>query len=330
LLNLIDFEQRQGFDMSDTFAVLVNLSPYYALEEGMAWYEALQGRAEHDGLLFYLALPIDLLEAISSQPAPPFLILGSKAMLPVNSPTFTETIAGGLVKSFGGKFVLLGTELTRKLEGETHAVIREKIRVAKAEGLIPILCIGETGEELQEGKSAEVLTRQIGEATEGLDTAALSGLQIVYEAPWIAAAVTRPTDQEIDKAYHFCRDLVHSLLGEPLASSVKVYCPVPADLKEAEAFIHTLHADGFYFCDPHQLTAIDEAALRAKAATARKAREAEATIETAAAVVEEKKKEALGEETEEVIEEKPDEEEEEEEDEEEEEFEIEESEEKKE
>ncbi len=271
--------------MSDTFAVLVNLSPYYALEEGMAWFEALKGRAEHDGLAFYLALPFDLLNALKETPAPSFLVLGSKFMPPVAPANcFTAVVAGDLVKGFGAKFVLLGTQLTRKLEGESSEALREKIKKAKEDGLIPVLCIGETTEEFQQQKSEEVLRRQIAEATQGLDTA---GLQIVYEAPWIAAAISRPTDQEIDHAYQTCRALVHSLLGE-----LKVYCPVPADLKDADTFIHSLHADGFYFSDPHQLTAIDEASLRAKLATARKAREAAKTIESVAVVEEAVKAEA--------------------------------------
>jgi len=280
--------------MNDTFAVLVNLSPYHGLEEGLAWFEALKGRAEHDGLAFYIALPYDLLNALTDTPAPSFLILGSKFMNPVLPPgCFTETIASQLVKSFGAKFVLLGTQSTRKLEGESHAAIAEKIKRAKAEGLIPVLCVGETAEEFQQQKASEVLTRQISEATQGLDAAALSGLQIVYEAPWIAAAPSRPPEQEIDQAYQFCRNLVHSLLG---ANRVKVYCPVPADLKEADAFIHTVHADGFYFTDPHQLAAIDEASLRAKAAAVRHAREvaleAVAVVEKA---VKEEKEEAVAE-----------------------------------
>jgi hypothetical protein len=74
-----------------------------------------------------------------------------------------------------------------------------------------------------------------------------------------------PTFEEIDHAYQVCRGLVHSLFSGPLANAIKVFCPVPADQKETETFIHTLHADGFYFVDPHQLTAIDEATLRTKA-----------------------------------------------------------------
>lgn len=238
--------------MSDHFAVLVNLSPYYALEEGLAWIEALKGRAEQEGVHFYLALPFDLLNALSGKPIPPFLILGGQYM---NAAPFTKTIAAPLLTSFGAKFVMLRE--------------REKIKSAQEGGLIPLLCIGET-----EGPSKEHLKQQIEEATQGVD---IKGLQIVYEAPWIRTAFSRPTEQEIDQAYQTCRELVHSLLGE----GVKVYCPVPIDQKEVETFIQTLHPDGFYFCDPHQLASIDEAALKAKVELARKAKEAEKTVAAA-------------------------------------------------
>src|SRR5262249_26922117 len=96
---------------------------------------------------------------------------------------------------------------------------------------------------------------------------------VVYEAPWIHEAASIPNADEIDHAYQFCRELVHSLFGEPLASLVKVYCPVPSDHKDVEQFIRSLHADGFYFVDPKQLTTIDEEMLLTKAETARQAKE---------------------------------------------------------
>lgn len=266
--------------MSETFDVLVNLSPYFGLEEGESWIKALKERAEHEGLKFFLALPFDILNAVASAPAPSFLVMGAKGMNSVHPGSFTEAIAGRLLSSLGCSFVLLGTRRARK-EGESNETIREKLIKAKEAGLTPILCVGETMEERQQEQTAEVLTRQVGEATIGLDAGELSGLKVVYEAPWVHEAYSRPEDQEIDHAYQFCRDLIHSLFGEPLASSVRVYCPVPADLKEVQGFIHTLEADGFYFCDPHQLTAVDETALKAKASTARKVREAEETMATA-------------------------------------------------
>lgn len=263
--------------MSETFDVLVNLSPYYGQEEGVEWIKALKERAEKEGLKFFLALPFDVLNAVAAAPAPSFVIKGAQAMNPVTEGSFTEAISTRLLSSIGASFVLLGTRRARR-EGESNETIRDKLKKAKEGGVMPVLCIGETAEERQQEQTAEVLTRQVGEATLGMDASELAGFQVVYEAPWIEEAFSRPEDREIDHAYQFCRDLVHSLFGEPLASSVKVYCPVPSDLKQPEDFIHHLTADGFYFCDPHQLTAIDEKALQAKVSTARKVREAEETI----------------------------------------------------
>lgn len=262
--------------MSATCDVLVNLSPYIGHEEGVSWINALQNRAEHVGVKYFLALPFDVLNAVKEAPAFPFVMKGAQRMNPVQEGDFTEAIAARLLSHAGAGFVLLGSRRARN-ERDSNESIRHKLKKAKEGGLMPILCIGETAEERQQVQTAEVLTRQIGEATLGLEAGELAGLQVVYEAPWIEEAFSRPEDQEIDHAYQFCRDLVHSLFGEPLASSVKVYCPVPSDLKEVEGFIHKLHADGFYFRDPHQLTAIDETVLRAKVSATLEGRDAEET-----------------------------------------------------
>ena len=289
--------------MSTTFPFLVNLSPYYAREEGLAWLEALKGRAEHDEITIYVALPCDILHAFAEKEVPPFLVLGSKSLESVAPGSFTKSVAGELCKSFGSKFVMLGTKWMQRFEHETDADLPEKIKCAKEADIISFVCIGETAEERQ--PAAEVLKRQLSEAIQGFSPEELTHLQVIYEAPWIDAAYSCPTHEELENAYKVCCEAVHSLLPE-----AKVYCPVPYDLKDTETFIHTLHADGFYFTDPHQLTSIDEAALRAKAATARKAREAAKSIEAAPPVVPEKvEEEEVVEEVEELEEEEPEEEE---------------------
>src|SRR5262245_52187791 len=80
--------------------------------------------------------------------------IGSPLMEAVAPQSFTETVAVQLIKESGARFVLLGTAQSRSL-GEQNDTIHAKLKAALAQGLEPVLCIGESWEEYKAERSAE-------------------------------------------------------------------------------------------------------------------------------------------------------------------------------
>ncbi len=74
---------------------------------------------------------------------------------------FTSQISVSMLKQFGCKYAIIGHSEKRAL-GETDEMINKKIKAVISAGLFPILCIGESGRERKEGKTEEVLERQLG------------------------------------------------------------------------------------------------------------------------------------------------------------------------
>ncbi len=75
--------------------------------------------------------------------------------------TYTGEVSPKMLKDLGCEYVILGHSERRRNLGETDEMINKKVKAALSAGLLPILCIGETGEEKSANKTKEVLEKQL-------------------------------------------------------------------------------------------------------------------------------------------------------------------------
>ncbi len=99
---------------------------------------------------------------------------------------YTGAVSAFLCKEAGCRYTLVGHSERRHIFGENHEDIRKKIEACFDVGLIPVLCIGETKEDMEEGKREYRLKKQLMEALEGV-TVPGSGLIVAYEPVWAIA-----------------------------------------------------------------------------------------------------------------------------------------------
>ena len=97
---------------------------------------------------------------------------------------FTGEIAGPMLKEAGCRFVIVGHSERRHKFGEDDPLVARKLRAALACGLTPIVCVGETLEERESSRTAEVLVRQIVAAYDGLGAEVAGGTVVAYEPVW--------------------------------------------------------------------------------------------------------------------------------------------------
>ncbi len=157
--------------------------------------------------------------------------------------SFTAPIAGKMLKQLGAQFVLLGTAYSRQLSDRDPETIRQKILKAIDAGLVPILCIGETIKDFENGRSEEVLRKQLSESLKDFTEREWKVLQIIYEAPWINATSSMPAWDILNQAYRKCRNLVQEICGVKLP----VLCGVPDDITDLVAFVEGVQAEGYFF-----------------------------------------------------------------------------------
>src|SRR3954471_19124156 len=97
---------------------------------------------------------------------------------------FTGEVSVQMLKDAGCDGVILGHSERRQLFGETDEGVARKLKAVLAEGLHPIVCVGETLQEREAAKTWEVVSRQLRAALGGLDGAQMSRITVAYEPVW--------------------------------------------------------------------------------------------------------------------------------------------------
>mgnify|MGYP001817177118 FL=1 len=115
------------------------------------------------------------------------------------SGAYTGEIAGSMLKDFGCNYAIIGHSERRAYHGETDEVVAQKFAAARASGLVPILCVGETLEEREQGVTEQVVGRQLDAVVAHCGIEMLGEGVIAYEPVWaIGTGKTASKEQAQD------------------------------------------------------------------------------------------------------------------------------------
>ncbi len=135
---------------------------------------------------------------------------------------FTGEVSAPMLKDAGCDGVILGHSERRQYFAETDEWIAKKLRAALAEGLHPIVCVGETLQEREGGKTSEVVSRQVRGALGGLDGAALKLVTLAYEPVWAIGTGRTATTAQAQEVHAQIRALLRELGGAAVAGAVRI------------------------------------------------------------------------------------------------------------
>ncbi len=185
--------------------------------------------------LFKRELKGKKLEKVDLLLAPPFvhlegfkkakiknLSLGAQNMFWEKKGSFTGEISPSMLKNLGNDFVILGHSERRKYFQENDQTINLKVQIALKEGLRPILCVGETGEEKEANKTLTVIKREIKNALRNISRARAENIIIAYEPIWAIGAITTPTTNEIMEAKVLIKKILVELFGANYTNKIRI------------------------------------------------------------------------------------------------------------
>jgi triosephosphate isomerase len=168
--------------------------------------------------------------------APPFTALAAAAEVARNSHlemaaqdlhyeregAFTGEVSATMIRDAGATHVIIGHSERRRLFGETDASINRKTVAALAAELTPIVCIGETLDEREQGSTLAVLDRQIQQGLDGLSGDQIAALVVAYEPVWAIGTGKNATPAEADEAHRHIRARLRQWFGGAPADQSRV------------------------------------------------------------------------------------------------------------
>src|SRR5919106_1740760 len=132
---------------------------------------------------------------------------------------FTGEVSATMVKDFA-EYVIIGHSERRQYFGETDDSVNRKLKSALDHGLIPIVCVGETGHEHGAGMTHEVLERQGDGALSGVKLP--ESAVIAYEPVWAIGTGVAATAEDANESIGFIRGLIAASQGAPVADAVRI------------------------------------------------------------------------------------------------------------
>jgi len=122
----------------------------------------------------------------------------------------------------GCTHVIIGHSERRQIFAETDEFIHQKVLSALEHGLTPIICVGETLEERQAGKTGEVVTAQLTKALEGLSGDVIADLIIAYEPVWAIGTGVSAKAGDAQKTIYYLRRWIADNYDEATAADVRI------------------------------------------------------------------------------------------------------------
>jgi triosephosphate isomerase len=135
---------------------------------------------------------------------------------------FTGEVSPGMIKEAGAEYAIVGHSERRRLFGETDAIVNRKTMAAIAEGLTPIVCIGETLEERERDETLAVLDRQIKGGLDRLAAEQVGALVMAYEPVWAIGTGRTATAAQAGEAHAHIRKRLRQWFGGDAADRCRV------------------------------------------------------------------------------------------------------------
>jgi triosephosphate isomerase len=186
-----------------------------------------------------------------------------------DSGAFTGELSPTLLLDAGCGYCIIGHSERRQFFGETDAGVRKKIAALLVHKVVPILCVGESLEQREAGKTLEVVLGQIEAATEGLDAVALAPLVVAYEPIWAIGTGRTAKAEDAQEVHGAIRAKLAELKGESWANSVRILYggsvkPANADELLAQTDIDGALVGGASLSADNFIPIIDAGARRAE------------------------------------------------------------------
>ena len=147
--------------------------------------------------------------------------LGAQNVGDQASGAFTGEVSATMLVESGCRYALVGHSERRTLYQESDALVAARFSMAVSSGLTPILCVGETLQEREQGATEEVVARQLDAVIEGQGIASIGQAVIAYEPVWAIGTGQVATPEQAQAVHRFIRDKLAQADAE-IASKVQI------------------------------------------------------------------------------------------------------------
>jgi len=177
---------------------------------------------EQEGVEIVLCPSFTLLHTVHDVIATSSIHLGAQHLFWEAKGAWTGEVSPAMLLDVGCSHVIIGHSERRQFFGETDASVRRRTLAALEAGLTPIVCVGETLEEREEGATEQVIEHQISGAFERFHAEEASKLVIAYEPVWAIGTGRTATPSMAQEVHRMIRSWMSDTFGEEVGEGVRI------------------------------------------------------------------------------------------------------------
>ena len=189
-----------------------------------------------------LCVPAILIPAMAKAVKGSKIKLGAQNVHWAASGAYTGEISCDQLKEYGVKYAIIGHSERRQYFGETDEGVNKRTLAAIANGITPIVCVGETLEERENGETEAVLSRQLTDGLKGIED--ITKVVIAYEPVWAIGTGKTATDEQAQETIKFIRKKLAKLFDTRSSNKVIIQYGGSMNAKNCKGLMAQPDIDG--------------------------------------------------------------------------------------
>ena len=200
-----------------------NWKMYKSFDEAIDFIDAIRNALpDKDKVDAVVCAPAIYLPALVVETEETALAIGAQNMHFENEGAFTGEISPAMLAGINVDYVILGHSERREMFNETDQAVNKKVRAALTNGIVPIICCGETLEEREAGSTAQKVAGQITAALAGFTAEEVAHMVLAYEPIWAIGTGKTATADDANETCGAIRSVVEELFGTETAAEVRI------------------------------------------------------------------------------------------------------------
>jgi len=135
---------------------------------------------------------------------------------------YTGEVSAGMLEKLNVKLVIVGHSERREIFGESNGQVNSKVKAIFKHGMTPILCVGETIEEREEGKAESKVRTQLEEGLQGIGRERIGTMVVAYEPIWAIGTGATATPEDAQNMCAHVRESIKSIAGNGPAETIRI------------------------------------------------------------------------------------------------------------
>lgn len=193
-----------------------------SINDAVKFIEEVKNEVSNTDVEPVICAPFTFLKDLKQSVKGTNIKIGAQNMHFEDSGAFTGEISAPMLKELDIDYCVIGHSERRQYFAETDETINKKLKQSFKYDIIPILCVGETLEERESGKTNDIVKSQVVADIKGLDKDLVSKLVIAYEPIWAIGTGKTATSEQANEVISYIREVVKELYNDEVSENIRI------------------------------------------------------------------------------------------------------------